>query len=142
VRTKRIEGFDFDFLQPYHKDGDEFLSHIVRVTSDETWVSFVNVETKEQSKQWMYTHPPNKPKKFKQTLSARKLVETLFWDRKRVLLVEFMHQGTTLSEVYCETFRKLRRDIQKNRHGMLTYAVVLLHDSGRPRTADHTRSLL
>jgi hypothetical protein len=44
-------GFGFDFLQRYHKDSDEFLSHIIRVTGDETWVSFVNVEIKEQSKQ-------------------------------------------------------------------------------------------
>jgi hypothetical protein len=47
------------FLERYHKDGDEFLNHIVRVTGDETRVSFVNVETKEQSKQWMHTHSPN-----------------------------------------------------------------------------------
>jgi hypothetical protein len=37
------------FLERYHKDGDEFLNHIGRVRGDETWVSFVNVETKEQS---------------------------------------------------------------------------------------------
>jgi hypothetical protein len=43
------------FLEQYHKDGNEFLSHIIWVTGDETWVSFVNVETKEQSKQWMCT---------------------------------------------------------------------------------------
>jgi hypothetical protein len=30
----------------------------------------VNAETKEQSKQWMQTHSPNKQKKFKQTLSV------------------------------------------------------------------------
>jgi hypothetical protein len=36
------------FLEQYHIDGDEFLSQ-VQVTGDETWVSFVNVETKEQS---------------------------------------------------------------------------------------------
>jgi hypothetical protein len=30
----------------------------------------VNVETTEQSNQWMHTHSPNKPKMFKQTLSA------------------------------------------------------------------------
>jgi hypothetical protein len=57
-----------DFLQWYHKDGDEFLSHIV--TSDETWVSIVNVETKEQSKQWIHTHSSNKLKKLKQRLPA------------------------------------------------------------------------
>jgi hypothetical protein len=35
------------FLEQYHKD-DEFLNHIVRVTGDETWVSFVHVEIKVQ----------------------------------------------------------------------------------------------
>jgi hypothetical protein len=44
------------FLERYHKDGDEILNHIVRVTDDVTWVSFVNAETKEQPKQWMHTH--------------------------------------------------------------------------------------
>jgi hypothetical protein len=63
----------------------------------------VNVETKEQSKERMHTHLPNKPKTFKQTLSTRKLMATVFWDRKGVLMVEFMQQGTTItSEVYCE----------------------------------------
>jgi hypothetical protein len=88
------------FLERYHKDGNEFLNHIMQVT-DETWVSFVNVETKEQSKQWMHTHSPNKLKKFKQT-SARKLLATVFWDRKGVLMVEFLQQGTAItSEMYC-----------------------------------------
>jgi hypothetical protein len=50
----------------------------------------VNVETKEQSK----------VKKFKHT-SARKLMVTVFWHRKGVLMVEFMQQGTTTSEEYC-----------------------------------------
>jgi hypothetical protein len=49
------------FLERYHKDGDKFLTHIVQVTGDETWVTFVNAETKEQSKQWTHTHSPNKP---------------------------------------------------------------------------------
>jgi hypothetical protein len=39
-----------DFLEQFHKDGDEFLN-CIQVTGDETWDSFVNVETKEQSKQ-------------------------------------------------------------------------------------------
>jgi O-methyltransferase involved in polyketide biosynthesis len=91
-------------LKQYHKDGDEFLSHIIQVTGDKTWVSFVNVETKEQSKQWMHAHSPNKLKKFKQT-SARKLMAVIFWDR-RGMLVEFMKQRTTVtSEVYCKTLK-------------------------------------
>jgi hypothetical protein len=43
--------FGFTFLEQYQKDGDGFLHDII--TGDETWVSSVNVETKQQSKQWM-----------------------------------------------------------------------------------------
>jgi hypothetical protein len=49
-----------------HKDGNEFLSHIIRVTGDETWILFFNIETKDQSKQWMHAHSPEKPNRFKQ----------------------------------------------------------------------------
>jgi hypothetical protein len=38
--------------------------------------------------------PKKKPRKFKQ-MSVRKLKATVFWDRKGVLMVEFMQQGTT-----------------------------------------------
>jgi hypothetical protein len=72
VRTKRREWLrllQIFFSERYHKDGDEFLNHIVRVTSDETWVLYVNVEAKEQSaKQWMHTHSPNRPKSLNKRL--------------------------------------------------------------------------
>jgi hypothetical protein len=91
------------FLERYHKDGDEFLNPIMQVTGDETWVSYLNVKTKSnQSSRCVHIY--QKAEKF---LPARKLMETVFWDRKGVLMVEFMQQGTTLtSEVYCETLKK------------------------------------
>jgi hypothetical protein len=99
----------------------------------------VNVETKEQTKQWMNTHSPNKPKEFKQTLFARKLMATVSWDRKGVLMVEFMQQGTTITlQVYYETLKILRRAIQNKRRGMLTSGVVHLQDNARPHTAART----
>jgi hypothetical protein len=101
------------FLSDTTKMAMKLLIHTLRVTGDETWVSFANVETKEQSKQWMQTHPPNKSKKFKQT-SARKLMATVFCDRKGVLMMDFTQQGTTTtSEMYYETLNKLCRAIQK-----------------------------
>jgi hypothetical protein len=45
------------------------------------WVSFVTVETKEKSKQWMHTYNNNN-KKSNQILSARNLMVAVFWDRK------------------------------------------------------------
>jgi hypothetical protein len=96
----------------------------------------VNVETKEQSKQWMHRYSPNIPKKFKQS-SARKLMASVLENRKGVWMVEFMQQGTTItSEVYCETLNNLRWAIQNKRHGML------LHDNVRSHTAAPTQALL
>jgi hypothetical protein len=38
---------------------------------------------------------------------------TIFWDRKDILPVEFMPQGTTINaESYCATLRRLRYAIQ------------------------------
>jgi hypothetical protein len=65
----------------------------------------VNDETKELSKQWMHSHSTNKPKKFKET-SARKPMATVFWGRKGLLMVEFMQQRTTISQVYRRTQKK------------------------------------
>jgi hypothetical protein len=42
----------------------------------------------------------------KRCLPARNLMATVFCDRKRGLMVEFMLQGTTIT--YCETLTKLR----------------------------------
>jgi hypothetical protein len=58
-------------------------------------------------------------------------------------MVEFMQQGTTImSQVYCETLKKLCRALQNKRRGMLKSNVVLLHDNAHPRTAARTRALL
>ena len=74
------------------------------MTGDETWVKFVNVETKQQSRQWTHTHSPNKPRKFKQSLANTRLMATVLWDRKGVLLIELLEPGTTItSGIYCET---------------------------------------
>jgi hypothetical protein len=120
-------GFGFNFLQLYHKDWDDFLIHILRITGDESWVSSVNAESKEQSKQWMRTHSPNRQNIFnKRCLSARKLMATVFWERNGVLIVEFMQEGTTISSEVCcvGNTKKLRRAIQNKRRGMLTSSVV------------------
>jgi hypothetical protein len=61
---------------------------------------------------------------------------TVFWDRKGVLMVAFMQQGTTvMSEVYCKTLKILHRAIQNKRSGMLIFSVVLLLDNAFPHTA-------
>jgi len=97
----------------YHKEEDGKLSHIV--TGDEIWVSHIIPESKQQSLHWKHTGSP-KRKKFKQMISTRKIMSTIFWDRQGVLLVEFLPQGTTInSSVYCEILKKLRCAIQNKK---------------------------
>ena len=59
------------------------------------------------------THRPWKQKKFNQAPSVRKIMTTVFWDRKGILLIDFLECGLTINaDAYCETVRKLRRAIQ------------------------------
>ncbi|UYV81057.1 hypothetical protein LAZ67_19002676 [Cordylochernes scorpioides] len=128
------------FLDCHKTDGEEFLDSIV--TGDVTWVHYTTPETKEKSKQWNHISSP-KPLKFKQTLSAGKLMATVFWNRKGLLLCDFMRRGTTInSDRYCETLKQLRCAIQNKRRGMLTKGVRFHHDNARPHTANQTTALI
>jgi histone-lysine N-methyltransferase SETMAR len=92
--------------------------------------------------EWRYTSLPRK-KKFKQTNSTPKIMCTVFWDRKGILLVEFLPQGSTIEAgVYCDTLKKLRYVIQNMRHGMLSQSVVMLHDNACQHTAAATQDLI
>jgi hypothetical protein len=84
VRTKLREWFR---LWLFYSDATS-QSHR---TNNRRWnlVSFVTVETKEQSKQWMHTYSSNTPKTFEQTLSGRKLIATVILNRKWVQMAEF-----------------------------------------------------
>jgi hypothetical protein len=92
---KKRMGATLTFLERYHRDGDKFLDHIV--AGDETWVFHFTPESKSQSLEWHHPRSPSKPRKFKQTLYTRKIMATVFRDRKGVLLVEFMPQGTNIN---------------------------------------------
>jgi histone-lysine N-methyltransferase SETMAR len=112
------------------------------VTGDETWAFHFTPETKQQSRECQHSSLP-KPQKFKRTQSAGKVMATVFWDRKGVLLVDFMAHGTIINaDRYCETLKKLRRAIQNRRRGMLTKGVCLLHDNARPHITHQTVALL
>ncbi|GFT54281.1 hypothetical protein TNCV_2467831 [Trichonephila clavipes] len=53
--------------------------------------------------------------KAKQKLSKRKIIATAFWDKRNVLLADFMPQGTTInSGAYCATLRKPEEHCKTN----------------------------
>ena len=72
------------FLVRYSEQGDRFLSQIVK--DDETWVSHLTPESKQQSMEWRHTSSPKKCK-FKHTISTRKTMCTVFWICKQFCLL-------------------------------------------------------
>lgn len=92
-KRQRIES-SREVSELYAEEGAVFLDSIV--TGDETWVYHFTPESKQQSMEWRHSFSPQK-KKFKVTQSARKIMATVFWDRKGVLLIEFMPTGTTIN---------------------------------------------
>ena len=64
-----------------------FLEEII--TGDETWVAHIILEIKQQSMHWRLSGSPCKSK-FKQTLSTRKVMSIFFWDRRGILLVDYL----------------------------------------------------
>lgn len=138
VHPNAENGFGTAFLKQYHKDGDQFLSHIVWVTRDKTWVSIVNSETKEQVGQWMHTYSPNKQKKF-------------IWqeaDSNCLLGQEIKAEGgihatrghNVTSVWVLWNIRILHTAKQNKTNGMLTYSEALLRDTAHPPTLKHSCS--
>ncbi|GFV98299.1 histone-lysine N-methyltransferase SETMAR [Trichonephila clavipes] len=121
-------GAALEFLSRYHTDGEDFSNRIV--TGDEIWVGHVNAETKQQSVAWSHTGSPTWLRKGRKTLSAKKLIVTVFWDAQEILLIEFMTREKTVnSEVFCRKLKQLKRAIQNKRRGLPSSNVELKQDN-------------
>jgi hypothetical protein len=87
-----------------HYQDPAFLDNTV--TGDETWVRHVTPETKRNSMMWKHLSS-HTAKKFK-TTSVHKVMATVFWDMKGLLLVDFIHKNKTINaDHYIQTLQKL-----------------------------------
>lgn len=79
------------------------------------------------------------PRDLSKRKSVGRMMASALSVRKGVLL-DFMEKGTTLNAAsYCETLERLRLTSQRQRHGLLTTGVLLLHDNvGTPRLPSTT----
>ncbi|GFN98136.1 histone-lysine N-methyltransferase SETMAR [Plakobranchus ocellatus] len=73
------------------------------ITGDETWVHLNTPETKRDSMTWKHPSSPV-TKKFKVQRSAAKVMATVFWDAKGVILLDILPQGQCINAArYCST---------------------------------------
>lgn len=114
-------------LELYTADRDKFLSRVI--TGDETWIHHYDPESKSESMQWKHPWSPP-PRKFRTEASAGKIMATIFWDNKGVLLVDYLPPKTTITgDYYCKILERLRNSIKQKRRGLLSQGVLLLHDN-------------
>lgn len=116
-----------DFLNLCGDEPDDIIRRLV--TGDETWVHMYDPESKMESKEWR-TSDEGAPKKFKVQPSAGKVMATIFWDCKGILLIDYLEKGNTITgEYYANVLKKLREAIKVKRRGKLASKVLLLHDN-------------
>ena len=111
---------------------DDFLLRLVTV--DETSVHYYEPENKAQSRQWV--GPGSlRPKKFKTQLSAGKVMATVFWDAKGIIILDFLPKRSTITGVYyANLLDQLRPAIREKRQGKLSKGVLLQQDNTRVHT--------
>ena len=96
------------------RSNDDFLR---LVTVDETWVHYYEPENKAPSRQWVGPGSP-RPKKFKAQPSAGKVMATVFWDAKGVIMLNFLPKRNTITGVYyANLLDQLRIAIREKRRG-------------------------
>ena len=97
---------------------DDFLLRLVTV--DETWVHYYEPKNKARSRQWVGPGSP-RPKKFKTQPSAGKVMATVFWDAKGVIMLDFLPKRSTITGVYyANLLDQLRTAICEKRRGKLS----------------------
>ena len=101
-----------EFLDLFTSDQDKFVRHIV--TGDESWIHHWDPESKQVSMQWR--HASFLPlRKFKTQPWAGKIMATIFWDSKGVLLIDYLPDKTAINgHYYANLLLKLARQSRIN----------------------------
>ena len=123
-------------LKRFRPKEDDFLPRLVTVA--ETWVHYYEPENKAQSRQSVGPGSP-RPKKLKTQPSAGKVMTTVFWDAKGVIMFEFLAKKSTITNAYyANLLDQLRTVIHKKRRGKLSKGILLQQDNARAHTCKIT----
>lgn len=82
-----------DRLHQYEAGGNRFFDCIL--TGDETWCHYSEPESKWQLMEWHHSCSSEK-KKFKMQTSGDKMMCTVFWNMKGIILLGFLELSITL----------------------------------------------
>ncbi len=124
------------------------LEHVI--TTDESWLSVFELETKQASSEW---HPKGtrleRPVKALKQRSERKCMATVFFDRTGMVHLEFKPPGINVtSETYCGTLCQMKESVRRKRPQLWRqdqerdHSFLLHQDNASSHTAVPTLALL
>src|SRR3954465_5176207 len=84
------------------------------------------------------------PRKFRVQRAAGKVMATVFWDIKGVLLLDFLERNNTVTgQHYSDQLEEqLHPSIRSKRRGLLSKGVMRQHDNARAHAANVTSSTI
>lgn len=116
-----------EFLELLQWNEEDTFDRIV--TGDETWIHFYDPELKSQTMEW-HKRGERASKIPRTQTTTNKVMASVFWDAKGILMVEFLPKNTTVTgHYYAQQMHRLRKAIKEKRHGLLARKVLLLHDN-------------
>lgn len=116
-------------LAQFRQNKSDFWRRLITV--DETWIHHNTPETKKQSKQWTSKGEPA-PKKAKTVFSAGKVMATVFWDSRGIILIDYLQKGKTITGTYyASLLDKLMAEIAEKRPH-LQRKKILFHQDNAP----------
>ncbi|XP_052826188.1 histone-lysine N-methyltransferase SETMAR-like [Octopus bimaculoides] len=109
------------------QENEKFFGRLI--IQDETWIPHNDSETEAQSKKWKHDNsPPSKEAHIQ--FSAGKVMLTVLWDQRGVVMMGFLAKGTRINRAYDACLlQKLRDVIKAERRGMFTKGVSHLQDN-------------
>ncbi|GFN74213.1 histone-lysine N-methyltransferase SETMAR [Plakobranchus ocellatus] len=94
-----------------HRARNKLLEHLI--TGDETWLHLSTPETKRDSMTWKHPSSPV-TKKFKVQQSATKVMATVFWNSRGMILLDILSKRESMNaDRYCETLDRLRHAVRR-----------------------------
>ena len=111
----------------------------VAVTMDESWIYCYDLESKEQSREWLRSMEP-RPQKPQRTLATRKVMVVIFFDAKGLIYHEFVRRPTTVNQlVFHQIFTRFDIACQNRRPRGTVHRRRFIHmDNAPTHTADLT----
>ena len=120
-------------LKRFKQNQTDFVRRFI--TMDETWIYHHDPKLKQERLQWIEAGS-SAPKQVKSERSAKKIMASIFWDAKGVLLIDYLEKGKTInSEYYCNLLDQLDKNIREKRPGLQKKTIIFHQDNARVHTS-------